>query len=78
MYRNAYVLLLLTALFWGGNAVAGKLAVGHVSPMFLTMTRWGLAAVLLGAIGWPRLQRDWTVVHKHLPFLVGLDRKSVV
>lgn len=72
MYRNAYVLLLLTALFWGGNAVAGKLAVGHVSPMFLTMTRWGLAAVLLGAIGWPRLQRDWTVVRKHLPFLVGL------
>ena len=35
-HRNAYVLLLLTTLFWGGNAVAGKLAVGHVSPMLLT------------------------------------------
>lgn len=72
MYRNAYVLLLLTALFWGGNAVAGKLVVGHVSPMLLTTLRWGIAAALLGAIGWPRLRRDWAVVRKHLPFLVGL------
>ena len=47
MHRNAYVLLLVTALFWGGNSVAGKLAVGHVSPLLLTTLRWGIAAALL-------------------------------
>ena len=72
MYRNAYVLLLLTTLFWGGNAVAGKLAVGHVSPMLLTALRWGFSAAILFAIGWPRLRADWPVVRKHLPLLVCL------
>ena len=28
--RNAALLLILTTLFWGGNAVAGKFAVGHI------------------------------------------------
>ena len=59
MNRNAYVLLLLTTLFWGGNAVAGKLAVGHVSPMLLTSARWTLALVILVAIGWRQFRDDW-------------------
>ena len=47
MPKNAYVLLLLTALFWGGNAVAGKIAVGHVSPMTLTTLRWVFGLLLI-------------------------------
>ena len=72
MYRNAYLLLILTTLFWGGNSVAGKLAVGHVSPMLLTAVRWGLAVVILAAIGWPRLRADWPTVRKHFWLLTGL------
>lgn len=72
MTRNAYVLLLLTALFWGGNAVAGKLAVGHVSPMLLTAMRWGFAVAMLGALGWTRLVADWAVVRRHVPLLFCL------
>ena len=34
-----YVLLVLTALLWAGNAIAGKLAVGHISPFLLTGLR---------------------------------------
>jgi drug/metabolite transporter (DMT)-like permease len=72
MFRNAYLLLILTTLFWAGNAVAGKLAVGHVSPMALTTLRWGLATVVMLAIGLPRLRRDWPVVRRHLPLLTLL------
>lgn len=71
--RTAYILLLLTTLFWGGNAVAGKLAIGHVSPMLLTTARWLLAFVILAAIGWPRLMADWPVVRKRLLFLTVLS-----
>lgn len=71
--RNAYVLLLLTTLFWGGNAVAGKLAVGHISPMLLTTLRWGLACVVLAAFGWPRLKADWAVIRKRLGYLTLLS-----
>ena len=51
MHRQAYILLLMTTLFWGGNAVAGKLALGHVSPMLLNMGRWAIAFAILAAAG---------------------------
>ncbi len=43
MHRSAYLFLLLTTLLWGGNSVAGKLAVDHISPMTLVFLRWVLA-----------------------------------
>lgn len=72
MNRHAYVLLLLTTLFWGGNAVAGKLAVGHVSPMLLTSARWTIALVILLAIGWRQLREDWPLISRNIPLLTGL------
>ncbi len=71
--RTAYILLLLTTLFWGGNAIAGKLAVGHVSPMLLTTARWSIACLVLAAIGWRRLKVDWPVLRKKLVFLTVLS-----
>lgn len=71
-HGRAYALLLATMIFWGGNAIAGKLAVGHVSPMLLTMARWGLAFVILLVLGWPRLREDWNVVRKHVLLLSAL------
>lgn len=72
MFRNAYVLLLLTTLFWGGNAIAGKLAVGHITPMLLTTLRWTMALAIMAAIGLPQLRRDWPVVRPNLLFLFAL------
>jgi drug/metabolite transporter (DMT)-like permease len=71
-FRNAYVLLLLTTLFWAGNAIAGKLAVGHISPMLLNMLRWMVAGIVLAIIGLPQLRRDWPVVRRNLPVLFSL------
>ena len=69
MHRTAYVLLLFTTLFWGGNAVAGKMAVGHVSPMLFVALRWALAFCLLYAIGHRQLRADWHAVRPRLLFL---------
>jgi drug/metabolite transporter (DMT)-like permease len=79
MFRNAYLLLILTTLFWGGNAVAGKLAVGHLSPMALTTLRWTLATAIMLTIGMPRLRQDWPVIRRHLPLLtlLGMSGFSV-
>lgn len=68
----AYLLLLLTTLFWGGNAVAGKLAVGHVSPLLLTSLRWGMAVAILAVFAGRRLQEDWPVIVRRLPLLCAL------
>ena len=32
IWGQAYVLLTLTTLMWGGNAIAGRLAVGEPEP----------------------------------------------
>lgn len=72
IFVHPYVLLTITALVWGGNAVAGKLAVGHVSPFLLTHFRWILACAVILPFAWPHLKRDWPVIRRHLPFLCVL------
>jgi drug/metabolite transporter (DMT)-like permease len=72
MNRTAYVFLLTTALLWGGNAVAGKFAVGHISPMLLTLLRWLLAFLLVAAISTKQVRRDWEVLRKHIWLLAAL------
>jgi drug/metabolite transporter (DMT)-like permease len=47
LFGRPFLLLVLTMLMWGGNAVASRLAVGHISPMALTCLRWlGVCAIL--------------------------------
>jgi drug/metabolite transporter (DMT)-like permease len=65
----AYAALVVATLCWGGNAVAGKLALGHVSPMMLTFLRWFLAVALIATVSVPQLRKDWPVVRKNLPLL---------
>ncbi|MER8525310.1 DMT family transporter [Mesorhizobium sp. M0814] len=72
MHRAAYLFLLFTTLLWGGNSVAGKLAVGHISPMTLVFLRWLLAVLILLPIGWGTLRQDWPVVRRHWLLLGGL------
>lgn len=72
MHRAAYLFLLSTMLLWGGNSVAGKLAVGHVSPMMLVFLRWVMAVLILLPVGWRTLREDWPVVRSHWKLLAGL------
>ncbi|MCO5732053.1 DMT family transporter [Rhizobium sp. SSA_523] len=72
MHLRAYFFLILATLSWGGNAVVGKLAIGHVSPMMLTMLRWSIACAIIFAISWPQLKKDWPVAKAHLPLMIFL------
>jgi drug/metabolite transporter (DMT)-like permease len=69
LYGQPYLLLILTTLGWGANAVASRMAVGQISPMTLTSARWGLVLALLlvsfrAQIGraLPILRRQWLAV----------------
>ena len=72
MLRNPYILLLLATLFWGANSSAGKLAVGHISPMMLNTLRWAIAAAIMLAIALPHLRRDWPVLRENFALLFAL------
>ena len=83
------VKLLLTALFWGGTWVAGRVAVHEASPLAVASWRFFFAALLLGILlvrreGWPRWSlREWLklaalgltgVFFYNVFFLYGLQR----
>jgi drug/metabolite transporter (DMT)-like permease len=65
-----HILLIITMLLWAGNAVAGKLAVGYVSPMILTLGRWAIAVVFVWVISWREVQNDWPIIRTKLPYLL--------
>ena len=65
-WANPYLLLALTTLLWGGNAIASRLAVGNVSPMALTSLRWIGVALVFPVIFrrelvayWPVIRANW-------------------
>ena len=53
------VLLILTALFWAGNAVAGRIAVDDVSPFLLSFLRWFILLILLWTLYWKDIKMAW-------------------
>lgn len=67
--HSAPLLLTLTMMIWGGNAVAGKMAVGEVSPLLLTAFRWGLAALVLVSFCWRQLRDDWPAIRSRWLYL---------
>ena len=46
------LLLSVPPLLWAGNAVVGRLAVGHIGPLWLNAARWALAFALILPLGW--------------------------
>src|SRR3546814_11017762 len=54
---------------WGGNAVAGRIAVGEISPMLLTTGRWAGVAVLIAVFARRRVAAEWPVMRHHLWYL---------
>src|SRR3546814_3717135 len=70
---KAYILLALTTLFWAGNSIAGKLAVGHASPMVLVTLRWASVMVVMYLFKREQIAADWQAIRPRLGYL---DRKS--
>ncbi|WP_237154483.1 DMT family transporter [Oryzibacter oryziterrae] len=69
-YAQPYVLLSLSTLFWAGNVIASRLALGQVSPMALTTFRWGGVLVLLGLFARQSLRRDAAVLKAHAGYIL--------
>lgn len=64
-----YLKLLLTAFFWGGTFIAGRIVVVNAGPFSASFLRFGIASVFLGLFVWrnngnlPRLTlKQWVSV----------------
>jgi drug/metabolite transporter (DMT)-like permease len=68
-----YLLLSITALFWAGNAVVGRLAAGHIPPVTLAFLRWSLAFLTILPFAWRHLMHDWGAIRERLGTMVVLS-----
>ncbi|ORE98216.1 DMT family transporter [Aurantimonas sp. 22II-16-19i] len=66
---HPYLILTTVALLWAGNAIAGKMAAGHISPMLLTLVRWFLATLIVAPFALPHVRRDWPLIRPRLVYL---------
>lgn len=62
LMHRPYVLLVLTTMFWGGNSVAGKAAVGNIDPYALILFRWTGAFLVLLPFALAPIRRDWATI----------------
>jgi drug/metabolite transporter (DMT)-like permease len=70
------LLLTLAPLMWAGNAVVGRLMVGHVPPLLLNSLRWSIAALILLPLAW-RVVRDLHAIRGAWTYLLILGTLSV-
>ena len=70
-YR-VWFLLVVCNLFWAGNYVFGKYVVAEMSPLWITFSRWAVAAFVLLAIAHFHEKPDWKSVLKQWPAFIIL------
>src|SRR5690349_2812296 len=63
---HPYLLLSLCSLFWAGNTVVGRAAVGLVPPATMTFVRWAIAFMVLLPFAWSHVMRDRSAIRQHL------------
>ena len=66
LYQLPAVLLTLTAIFWAGNAVASRLAVGHISPFLLVFLRWVMVLAVLWPMYGSQVRAHWPQIRPQL------------
>lgn len=73
----AYIGLVLTPLFWAGNAVVARGIAGEVPPLSMSFYRWLLALLLVLPFGLPTVWRQRQVVWEHWRSILVLATFSV-
>jgi drug/metabolite transporter (DMT)-like permease len=67
---SAYLLLILTNLFWAGNWVVGRAIRDDVPPIALAFWRWAIALLLILPLAWPQLRRQWPLLRGEWRWMV--------
>jgi drug/metabolite transporter (DMT)-like permease len=72
LWARPYLLLMITAVGWGGNVVASKLAVGQVSPMAVVFLRWLMVVSLLVGFSWRQVWAEREALRTRWPLLMAM------
>ena len=67
---NPHFLLTLTSIFWAFNTVAGRAAVGEVSPLLIVSVRWFFVSIILSILCRNQLIETWIILNKKIKWLI--------
>ena len=67
---NPHFLLTLTSIFWAFNTVAGRAAVGEVSPLLIVSVRWFFVSIILSILCRNQLIETWSILSKKIKWLI--------
>ena len=67
---NPHFLLTLTSIFWAFNTIAGRAAVGEVSPLLIVSLRWLFVSIILSFLCRNQLKEIWTILSKRIKWLI--------
>ena len=67
---NPHFLLTLTSIFWAFNTVAGRAAVGEVSPLLIVSVRWFFVSIILSILCRNQLIETWRILNKKIKWVI--------
>jgi len=70
LVNRGYLLMVITALLWSGNAVIGRAVHETIPPIGLSFWRWIVALPVFVVLAWPHVRKDWPLVRHRWPILV--------
>lgn len=73
----AYTGLVLTPLFWAGNAVLAKATIDLIPPLSMSFWRWVIALAVILPFGLPGVIRHRKVIRQYLGSMIVLATLSV-
>jgi len=75
--NQGYVLMVITGLFWSGNAIVGRGVHEIVPPVGLAFWRWAATLPIFVALAWPYLRRDLPVLLQHWRWMLVLPALAI-
>ena len=69
-YESPSLLLGLCGIFWAGNAISSRLAVGQITPLTLVFLRWVLVLSVLWPIYGAQVRAHWPEIKPTLTSVI--------
>ena len=77
LLNNGYLMIMITAITWSGNAIVARAVHEVVPPIGLSFWRWAATVPIFLVLAWPHLKRDIPEAAANWKILVVLSVLSV-
>jgi len=77
IWNHAYLLMVLTAIAFSGNAITARGLNDIIPPIGLAFWRWVVAIPFLILLSWPHLRKDLTLLKGNWPIVLVLSALSI-